>query len=73
MSEWIPIDERLPDPETPVLIVTGEGHVVDAVFYLRGYGKSRFFDRTDSDGEGCVWLCYATHWMPLPGPPEATP
>jgi len=84
--KWIPCSERLPEDDTPVLVLANVG------------GSNEYLTTAmriwEDDGEGCsgsVWaqLCatynpnlwdaseYAfddnyeyTHWMPLPTPPE---
>ncbi len=59
MSElrWIPVTERLPDNERVICFYkTPDGGCVDLGFY----GKKR----------GGWTIKGATHWMPLPDPPE---
>jgi hypothetical protein len=59
---WMPVSERLPEPNEPVLIYT-------AVL-------GRHVASVDEEGEwfcdyGGEWLFPdVTHWMPLPEPPE---
>ncbi len=65
---WIPVEERLPSPETEVLCAFDSGEVCslwqdwalspDEDPFL--YGADPSFSRTRR----------ATHWMPLPQPPE---
>ena len=55
-STWIPVTERLPDDGETVLIFS-KTH------------KTILFDWIRNN----EWLCFgnATHWMPLPEPPES--
>ena len=54
---WIPVEERVPNGNRMTLVLTANGAVVAA----------RFISRLQSwTGPGR----YATHWMPLPEPPE---
>ena len=64
MSEWIPITERLPEPDIKVLVTDG----IDVVIAKR---ETRY----DSDVVLFVNTCYCsdyadyeyvTHWQPLP-------
>ncbi len=73
VPQWISVEDRLPSPGARVLIT-------DGVFVGEGFlaGKA-FLGR----GEGTSWKRYSnipwdksmkteiTHWMPLPGAPEA--
>ena len=69
MSEWISIEERLPEPYQDVLFY-GKGHD-PLVGKTRGetcigYYRNAFrFDGRDS-----VEVAEVTHWMPLPEPPK---
>jgi hypothetical protein len=56
--DWISIDDRLPKLGDRVLIFTSQA--LEAVMYKNGY-----FNRFGHD------IDYATHWMPLPKPPES--
>ena len=56
-SEWVSVEERLPEPTYCVLVYTTDYSIeVDA----RG-----------SDGEWMSYE--VTHWMPLPSPPDRRP
>lgn len=55
MSEWISVEDRLPDIGDRVLIFTS--HVIEAFRY-----EDRSFNRFGVD-------CKPSHWMPLPEPP----
>jgi len=67
MSEWISVDERLPDFDKSVFV------------YCRIYGRfiayyTRITEDTN-DGIWCDWndnrgILPPTHWMPLPEPPK---
>ena len=75
MSEWISVKDRLPE-EAPVLVrhigqFFGEPDPLTDIGY---YDKPSDYENPD-DGQG--WLFWrgeqkinATHWMPLPEPPE---
>ena len=60
---WIPVSERLPEENAPVLVLT----VLGGMFVDFIYGKSvvtgnpDFYELDIED---------VTHWMPLPTPPE---
>ena len=64
VGEWISVEERLPEDETPVLVFTEKGS-----FYVGYYYKAVT--------NPCFTGFYAdsckrnvTHWMPLPEPPK---
>lgn len=73
VPQWISVEDRLPSPGARVLIT-------DGVFVGEGFlaGKAFF-----GHGEGTSWKRYSnipwdksmkteiTHWMPLPGAPDA--
>ena len=64
MSEWISVNERLPEEHQRILIYTDKGLVIAAHLF-------------DGDWRCDVgtWIIgkHTTHWMPLPAPPkEAT-
>lgn len=65
---WIPVEERLPDDENDVLVRYRYGHKTVCVVAYRVSGNDCWtmsvgdcFDFSDEQ---------ATHWMPLPEPPE---
>lgn len=58
MSEWISVEDRLPDHPNKVLIYNKSGK----------YGVGKYIERMDcfiTTGQTVV-----THWMELPDPPE---
>ena len=63
---WISVDDRLPEPNTTVLV----GHVnpdygdVTSAYWQGG----KFWDTVEG-----IFICDATHWQPLPDPPEKQP
>lgn len=72
---WISVEERLPEDETPVLILRrGELDLGELVWERPGfedtYEAFRFWDRPNDDGQGWEWD-EVTHWMPLPAGPAA--
>ena len=64
--KWIPVTERLPEREKDVLVYDADNDEMHVWAFF-----------CDADGDGWVdaagnmrpWLD-ATHWMPLPKPPE---
>jgi hypothetical protein len=66
-QKWIPVSERLPEPETDVLIFRYGCAEVMTYRYDR-HGHLCFMDFDDS---GYWWERKGiTHWMPLPEPPQ---
>lgn len=65
MSEWIKVSERLPEIYQQCLVcMDGDDDTVHmAVAHYNGV-KSGFLGVNK-------WKITATHWMPLPAPPEA--
>ena len=59
-SEWISVDERLPETEGKYLVCTSNGNIgVENFINYYGTGKHLCFD---------TWA--VTHWMPLPKAPK---
>lgn len=56
MTDWISVDERLPEPYTNVLTTDGEGEPVTGMW-------------RDDIGWESFYNPFVTHWMPLPRPP----
>ena len=68
MSEWISVEERLPEYGKWCLVV-GRFGIVQRVAYVRDIGEwMPACEHADS-----VPNSYVTHWMPLPAPPPGTP
>lgn len=74
-SEWISVEERLPEPNEECLVSArvGDRVVIDLgeiVQYWNGrtneYGFMWMITNDWDEGEGCE----ITHWMPLPEPPK---
>ena len=65
--KWIPVTERLPEPETDVLAYS-HGCVVIMTYRYTRHGYLYFMDFDES---GYWHEKYGvTHWMPLPDPPK---
>jgi hypothetical protein len=83
MSEWISVKERLPDKHSRFLAAYRtwvSGSLVYAVAYCRlldgFFNEVSFFGNnyTPTDNIPSRWIAgNATHWMPLPDPPEPQP
>lgn len=57
MSEWIRIEEKIPDEKTRVLVFIPHSDTkIDTDRIL--------------NGKWVRWNGHVTHWMPLPEPPE---
>lgn len=68
MSDWISVDDRLPEQESPVLIIIKHSHhnILQAAFDYR-VGSEGWYD---FQSEEEVDFNVVTHWMPLPTPPK---
>ena len=75
MSEWISVEDRLPNRDCNVIVyaqkvrggfIKKERFITTAVFCMPMIHK-HYFDFADN-GTGIV-----THWMPLPEPPKEAP
>ena len=62
MSEWINVEDRLPDEDSEVLCFCDSG---DTKYIVLASHHNSFF--SDFDGE----LLPATYWHPIPDPPNA--
>ena len=60
-NEWVSVEERLPKQYKTVIVHFGNGKIE--------------FDWADQQGHFLLESCYgrATHWMPLPEPPDRRP
>lgn len=69
-GRWVPVGERLPDLDTPVIAATDSDGVIvversvegDEWLWAKLHNGSMLFDDVA-----------VTHWMPLPQPPEVKP
>ena len=64
MSEWISVDERLPDVEVSVLCLWSDGHHESATLECVDDSLWHCLD----DGE--MLQSDPTHWQPIPEPPK---
>ena len=78
MSEWISVDDRLPDLDVPVLArIAWQPETIIAT-YSKFVGDKYEWDEQseyeDVQGDACVshslYSNKVTHWMPLPEPRE---
>ena len=73
-AEWISVEDRLPQPETDVLIMRLGQIRIGAIFiehesWEEGGREIHYWDDSNDDGQGWNW-CEVTHWMPLPAAPS---
>lgn len=59
MSDWISVDDRLPDEDETVIVAGGIGYVIDGVWYSA---------TAEANGRPIQWE--VTHWMDLPELPK---
>lgn len=70
-SRWIGVEERLPEAGERVLVWFD--HYTSPAVATWFLGEGFFADYPDGTAEhDTVEICYVTHWMPLPEPPEAS-
>ena len=84
MSEWISVDDRLPEDyngKSDEYLIVNYGEVNLATWHAHPYndgegdshdGKEFMVRNMDSDYGGMFVARKVTHWMPLPEPPEDT-
>lgn len=65
VPHWIPVEERLPELETPVLVLDRRRNQMVRTLRKLSSDKEPVF-RPDGLAPGK----HITHWMPLPEPPE---
>lgn len=82
MSEWISVEERLPDEDQRVVFANFYGwgqplmefDATVAGYFMRGsfHPDTEGLDASNYDGGACITLNMTpTHWMPLPEAPNA--
>jgi hypothetical protein len=70
-SQWISVDDRLPEPGLIVLAIARHSFMISK--HYTAYRTEpldeggMWFWRDSHDGRQTNWF---THWMPLPEPPE---
>ena len=62
-SEWISVQDRLPETETTVLVCTERGYIFTS--WASDVDVFWFYDEEEDDR--------VTHWQPLPAPPTTNP
>lgn len=62
-SEWISVQDRLPETETTVLVHTERGYIF--MSWASDVDVFWFYDEEEDDR--------VTHWQPLPAPPTTNP
>jgi hypothetical protein len=67
MSQWISVEDRLPEPWVDVIGYYGRA-VVAKFDVVHCYPDPVEFD---PDAVGWIPLGGVTHWMPLPEPPQS--
>lgn len=73
-SEWISVDERLPECEwgaesNAVLFITKAGFMYTGYYGCGGIYRDRYFREYKNSTEGYD-ISSVTHWMPLPEVPK---
>jgi hypothetical protein len=71
-SEWISVDERLPDNYRAVLVVCESTSISGGTLRVIGSYGGGFWSLADADGTHYLTKymhCIVTHWMELPEPP----
>lgn len=74
MSEWISVDERLPDVEYDWVLVSTvdwKNPKLRFVPHVAERRKGKWVSQDDVEGDLETWAhVKVTHWMPLPEPPH---
>lgn len=82
MSEWISVNDRLPESGKPVLLYVLGIALYAYQYQCVGFYANKGYIEDGYHGEGWYEICYngdygdnfindtVTHWMPLPKPPS---
>jgi hypothetical protein len=66
-GEWIPVTERLPEPDVDVLVFMPKQSDIQGGVYIARLSSMEFLKGTFSTHFGFGFE--VTHWTPLPAPP----
>ena len=70
-SEWISIEDRLPENHTPVLIKERWEDDIGIAYLLEHEWQEQHINHVCTGNATCNFeVPEVTHWMPLPEPPE---
>lgn len=69
MTEWISVKDRLPEFNVRILAIDVDGDIY-AVVYVNDPNYEHYFAIVSSGCGCCDTSVEATHWMPLPEPPN---
>lgn len=69
MSEWISVEDRLPELNKIVLIFCRSGPLKDHICFIGKLTKDGYEYFTNLSGQE-IYSEYITHWMPLPEFPK---
>lgn len=70
-TRWIPVTERLPEDGVRVLVVNGGDEMAVALVHDVSEDVVQWMASAWRGREGAYLFPPATHWMPLPEPPES--
>jgi len=71
MSEWISVEDRLPDKSKDVLIVSGKEITVAYLDQWLEWSLGGDYECTYDMADCVLTNKKPTHWMPLPEPPKS--
>lgn len=73
MSEWISVEDGLPDYNIPVLVCDEKGDNTPDIARLesvRSFINGKTHDFLEGKSGYDTYYLNVTHWMPLPDPPK---